>query len=211
MITAIECKALVYSSSAKGHHFSRMNLWKGGQRAATMQQCNVTRSRHPAGRASESARRARPTEARSPLPEETQGMAHHRARYQVEGWRSRTATLVVERTGQATMDSASSASPSAGVRRHRRHRPRRNLRPLRGRLTAPSGSSSIPGKVTGRSVTEDHHRGGELSGDVSALQPLPAISPPAGIQGDPAPADVMTPYDPLGRGKSRPLQAAKSP
>jgi len=69
------------------------------------------------------------------------------------------------------------------------------------------------GKVTGKirygKITIEE--GGELSGDVSALQPLPAISPPAGIQGDPAPADVMTPYDPFGRGKSRPLQAAKSP
>ena len=69
------------------------------------------------------------------------------------------------------------------------------------------------GKVTGKirygKITIEE--GGELSGDVSALQPLPAISPPAGIQTDAAPVDIMAPYDPFGRGKSRPLQSAKAP
>ena len=69
------------------------------------------------------------------------------------------------------------------------------------------------GKVTGKirygKITIEE--GGELSGDVSALQPLPAISPPVAMQADPAPADIMAPYDPFGRSKSKPLQTAKAP
>jgi cytoskeletal protein CcmA (bactofilin family) len=69
------------------------------------------------------------------------------------------------------------------------------------------------GKVTGKirygKITIEE--GGEVSGDVSALQPLPAISPPVGMQADAAPADIMAPYDPFSRSKSRPLQGAKAP
>jgi cytoskeletal protein CcmA (bactofilin family) len=69
------------------------------------------------------------------------------------------------------------------------------------------------GKVTGKirygKITIEE--GGEVSGDVIALQPLPAISPPVGMQADAAPADIMAPYDPFSRSKSRPLQGAKAP
>jgi cytoskeletal protein CcmA (bactofilin family) len=70
-------------------------------------------------------------------------------------------------------------------------------------------TGKVSGKIRyGKIMIEE---GGELSGDVSALQPSATATAPTGVEPRGAAADIVPPYDSFGRGKSRPLQTAKAP
>jgi cytoskeletal protein CcmA (bactofilin family) len=69
-------------------------------------------------------------------------------------------------------------------------------------------TGKVSGKIRyGRISVEE---GGELSGEVNALQPPAVVSTPKSAPAEAAPTDIMTPYDPFGRGKSKSLQPAKT-
>jgi cytoskeletal protein CcmA (bactofilin family) len=68
-------------------------------------------------------------------------------------------------------------------------------------------TGKVSGKIRYGKITIEE--GGELSGDVSALNP----STPGAVTkstGDAAHHDIMSPYDPFGRGKARPGQPASA-
>ena len=67
----------------------------------------------------------------------------------------------------------------------------------------------VSGKIRYGKITIEE--GGELSGDVSALNPSAVVATPKSAAADPSHHDIMTPYDPFGRNKARPAQPAASP
>jgi cytoskeletal protein CcmA (bactofilin family) len=67
----------------------------------------------------------------------------------------------------------------------------------------------VSGKIRYGKITIEE--GGELSGDVSTLQPSTAANTRGSAPSAVPPADIMTPYDPFGRAKPRAPQAAGSP
>ena len=125
-------------------------------------------------------------------------------------------TLVVEGRVEASMDSRVISIAERGVfagtvgidlaEIHGR---------FEGELTARKqlvirSTGRVSGKIRYGKITIEE--GGELSGDVSALNPsASAAAAPKSAAADPSNHDIMTPYDPFGRNKARPAQPAASP
>lgn len=122
-------------------------------------------------------------------------------------------TLVVEGRVEASMDSRVISIAERGVfsgtvgidlaEIHGR---------FEGELTARKqlvirSTGKVSGKIRYGKISIEE--GGELSGDVSALNPSTAISAPRSIRPETAPPDIMAPYDPFGRGKVNPVQTSK--
>lgn len=123
-------------------------------------------------------------------------------------------TLVVEGRVEASMDSRVISIAERGVfagtvgidlaEIHGR---------FEGELTARKqlvirSTGRVSGKIRYGKITIEE--GGELSGDVSALNPSATVAAPKSAA-DAAPHDIMAPYDPFGRNKARSAQPANSP
>jgi cytoskeletal protein CcmA (bactofilin family) len=123
-------------------------------------------------------------------------------------------TLVVEGRVEASMDSRVISIAERGVfsgtvgidlaEIHGR---------FEGELTARKqliirSTGRVSGKIRYGKITIEE--GGEVSGDVSALNSPAASAAPKGATADAAHPDIMAPYDPFGRNKARPAQPASS-
>lgn len=124
-------------------------------------------------------------------------------------------TLVVEGRVEASMDSRVISIAERGVfsgtvgidlaEIHGR---------FEGELTARKqlvirSTGRVSGKIRYGKITIEE--GGELSGDVSALNPSATVATPKSTAADAAHHDIMAPYDPFGRNKTRSAQPANSP
>jgi cytoskeletal protein CcmA (bactofilin family) len=122
-------------------------------------------------------------------------------------------TLVVEGRVEASMDSRVISIAERGVfsgtvgidlaEIHGR---------FEGELTARKqlvirATGKVSGKIRYGKISIEE--GGELSGDVSALNPSTVVSAPRSIRPETSTPDIMAPYDPFGRGKANPLQTSK--
>lgn len=122
-------------------------------------------------------------------------------------------TLVVEGRVEASMDSRVISIAERGVfsgtvgidlaEIHGR---------FEGELTARKqlvirSTGRVSGKIRYGKISIEE--GGEISGDVSALQPSAVVNAPRNIRSETSPPDVMTPYDPFGRVKSTAIQSSK--
>jgi len=122
-------------------------------------------------------------------------------------------TLVVEGRVEASMDSRVISIAERGVfsgtvgidlaEIHGR---------FEGELTARKqlvirATGKVSGKIRYGKITIEE--GGELCGDVSALQPSTVASAPRTIRPEPSSPDIMAPYDPFGRMKSPAIQQSK--
>jgi len=122
-------------------------------------------------------------------------------------------TLVVEGRVEASMDSRVISIAERGVfsgtvgidlaEIHGR---------FEGELTARKqlvirSTGKVSGKIRYGKITIEE--GGELCGDVSALQPSTEVSAPRSIRPEASSPDIMAPYDPFGRVKSSAIQSSK--
>ena len=125
-------------------------------------------------------------------------------------------TLVVEGRVEASMDSRVISIAERGVfsgtvgidlaEIHGR---------FEGELTARKqliirATGKVSGKIRYGKITIEE--GGELCGDVSALQPstVAAVTTPRTLRSETASPDIMAPYDPFGRMKSSAIQPSKA-
>jgi cytoskeletal protein CcmA (bactofilin family) len=122
-------------------------------------------------------------------------------------------TLVVEGRVEASMDSRVISIAERGVfsgtvgidlaEIHGR---------FEGELTARKqlvirATGKVSGKIRYGKISIEE--GGELSGDVGALNPSAVLNAPRPIRPETPSPDIMAPYDPFGRGKPNSIQSSK--